>query len=114
MKIPQRLGTFNTITIVAALNHIPNREMVITECHRLLHTDGKVIITMIPPLISTIWHYLRRPWDVDQTKRGMKEGELYGMKKKEIIDLFNANNFKLVKNSSFMYGVNQLFIFKKI
>src|SRR5690606_38498932 len=43
-------NSFNTISILAALNHIPNRENVIRECHRLLQTDGKIIITMIPPL----------------------------------------------------------------
>ncbi len=112
-RINLKDSTFNTITIIAALNHIPNREKVITECHRLLQIDGKVIITMIPPIISTIWHFLRRPWDIDQTERGMKEGELYGMRKKEIIELFEANHFKLIKNSSFMYGVNQLYIFQK-
>ena len=111
IDIPDK--SFNTITILAALNHIPNRERVIIECHRLLQTEGKIIITMIPPRISTIWHFLRRPWDIDQTKRGMKEGEVYGMSKKEIIDLFNANQFKLVANSSFMFGINQLFIFQK-
>jgi len=105
--------SFNTITILAALNHIPNREKVIAECHRLLQDNGKVIITMIPPLISTIWHFIRKPWDIDQTERGMKAGEVYGMKKKEIIYLFQENHFTLVKISPFMAGVNQLYIFKK-
>lgn len=106
-------STFNTITILAALNHIPNREEVISECHRLLQKNGKVIITMIPPVISRIWHFLRRPWDIDQTERGMKEGELYGMKKEEIINIFEAKKFKLVQRSSFMCGINQLYIFQK-
>lgn len=112
-KIDLENNSFDTITILAALNHIPNREKVIAECHRLLHSNGKIIITMIPPVISTIWHFFRTPWDVDQTERGMKEGEVYGMKKKEIINLFEANNFKLLVNSSFMSGINQLYIFKK-
>jgi len=112
-KIDLEDNSFNTITILAALNHIPNRKTVIAECHRILHINGKIIITMIPPVISTIWHFLRKPWDVDQTERGMKEGEVYGMKKKEIINLFEANNFKLLENSSFMCGINQLYIFKK-
>ena len=81
-KIDLEDNSFNTITILAALNHIPNRKTVIAECHRILHINGKIIITMIPPVISTIWHFLRKPWDVDQTERGMKEGEVYGMKKK--------------------------------
>lgn len=105
--------SFNTITIIAALNHIPNREEVIQECYRLLDENGIIIITMIPPLISTIWHFLRKPWDVDQSERGMKEGEVYGMRKKEILSLFNQNNFELVKIESFMLFINRLYVFKK-
>ena len=104
---------FNTITIVAALNHIPNRGDVINECHRLLDDKGKLVITMIPPIISTIWHVLRKPWDIDQSERGMKEGEVYGMKKKEIISLMEERNFSLIKNEGFMLNINQLFVFEK-
>lgn len=113
-KIPLDNESFDTATIIAALNHIPNREDVIKECHRLLKNEGKMIITMIPPTISTIWHVLRKPWDVDQTERGMKEGEVYGMTKKEIISLFENNGFKLVLNKGFMLKINQLYVFKKI
>ena len=113
-KIDLEDKSFNTITIIAALNHIPNRGEVIKECHRLLEVNGKIIITMIPPVISTIWHFFRKPWDIDQSERGMKEGEVYGMRKKDIISLFEQHNFKLVKNELFMLKINQLFIFKKI
>lgn len=106
--------TFNTITIIAALNHIPNRQEVLKECYRLLDENGLLIITMIPPLISTIWHFLRKPWDIDQSERGMKDGEVYGMSKKDIITLMSHNNFKLVKCQSFMLKINTLFIFQKI
>ena len=85
-KIPLDNNTFDTTTIIAALNHIPNRGDVIKEYLRLLKDDGKMIITMIPPTISTIWHVLRKPWGVDQSERGMKEGEVYGMKKNDIIN----------------------------
>ncbi|WP_417888200.1 class I SAM-dependent methyltransferase [Zunongwangia sp.] len=112
-KIPLKTQSVDTITIIAALNHIPNRGEVIYECQRLLCNDGKLIITMIPPIISTVWHFLRKPWDVDQSERGMKEGEVYGMTSKQIIELAKESGFKLKKVSSFMFAINKLYVFEK-
>ena len=71
-------GSFDTITIIAALNHIPNRAAVLNECRRLLRPGGRVVITMLTPRTSRIWHWLRAPWDSDQRDRGMQPGEVYG------------------------------------
>ena len=113
-QLPFEDNSFDTITIIAALNHIPNRGEVIKECYRLLKPDGKMIITMIPPVISTVWHFLRKPWDVDQSERGMKEGEVYGLTKSQIVDLFGQQKFKLSLDEGFMMNINRLYIFKKI
>ncbi|WP_256368411.1 class I SAM-dependent methyltransferase [Lutibacter sp. B1] len=112
-NIPLKDKSFNTITIIAALNHIPNRDKVIKECHRLLDINGKLIITMIPPNISRIWHFLRKPWDIDQKERGMKDGEVFGMKEKQVISLMEANKFKITKVSYFMARINKLYICQK-
>lgn len=105
---------FNTISIIAALNHIPNRKEVIKECYRLLDYNGNLIITMIPPIISTIWHFLRKPWDVDQSERGMKDGEVFGIQKKDLVSLVEAKGFKLIEDHGFMLNINRIYIFQKI
>jgi 2-polyprenyl-3-methyl-5-hydroxy-6-metoxy-1,4-benzoquinol methylase len=112
-KIDFKNCSFDTVTIIAALNHIPNREDVIEECYRLLSSNGSLIITMIPPRISTVWHFLRRPWDVDQNERGMKEGEVYGLKRKEIIKMCENKGFKLKETSTFMSGMNRIYLFER-
>lgn len=104
---------FDTITIIATLNHIPNREEVLREMHRVLTNDGQLIITMIQPFISRIWHCLRSPWDRDQRERGMKEGEVYGLTPKEIKELLNKTGFKIVMEKKFMFGFNRLSLAKK-
>lgn len=71
-------GSYDTVTFLACLNHIVNREAVVAECRRLLRPDGRVVVTMLTPVISRIWHWLRLPWDADQRERGMKPGEVYG------------------------------------
>lgn len=100
--------------IVAALNHIPNRESVLKECSRLLVSDGgRLIITMIPPFISSVWHHLRFPWDLDQKERGMKPGEVYGMTLARINALCEQAGFVLAHSEKFMLGINSLYVFNK-
>jgi len=105
---------FDTVSIIAALNHIPNRSEVILECCRVLKPKGKLIITMLPPRISRVWHLIRSPWDADQKERGMKEGEVYGMTGAQIISLVERKGFKLETSRKFMLGINNLYIFRKV
>lgn len=105
--------TFDTVTIIAALNHIPNREEVLVEANRVLKNDGKLLVTMIPPKISRVWHGVRKPWDADQSERGMKEGEVYGMTKKDLEELLLKVGFFVESEKKFMLGVNNLTIAKK-
>ncbi|MBD3311252.1 MAG: methyltransferase domain-containing protein [Candidatus Magasanikbacteria bacterium] len=112
-KIPFEDESFDTITILAALNHIPNRERVLQEMHRLLKPDGKLLVTMISPLISFCWHTLRAPWDRDQKERGMEEGEVYGITPQEMIKMLETAGFCVQSKKRFMLGLNRLYIVQK-
>jgi SAM-dependent methyltransferase len=112
-KLPFSDGTFDTVTIIAALNHIPNRKEALQDVYRVLKKDGRIIITMIPPAISRIWHAMRRPWDADQKRRGMRDGEVYGMTSKEVVLLCAQAGFTLCLKKKFMLGINSMYIFKK-
>jgi SAM-dependent methyltransferase len=107
-KLPYKVQEFDSVTIIAALNHIPNREEVLKEAHRVLNKSGKIIITMISPFISTIWHKIREPWDVDQNERGMKKGEVYGLTRREVNALLKNAGFNVAYESRFMMGFNML------
>lgn len=108
--LPYENDSFDTICIIAALNHIPYREKVLTEAHRLLKPGSKLLITMIPPGISRIWHIVRSPWDRDQHERGMEEEEVYGVTRREMRALLKHASFEVVEEIPFMLGVNTLFI----
>jgi len=112
-NLPFENKAFDTITIVAALNHIPKRRAVLKEAHRVLSDQGKIIVTMIPPLVSRIWHFLREPWDADQNERGMKLGEVYGLSTATVRDLLDDAGFSVIKEKRFMMGVNCLTIARK-
>jgi 2-polyprenyl-3-methyl-5-hydroxy-6-metoxy-1,4-benzoquinol methylase len=111
-KLPFDDATFDTVTIIAALNHIANREEVLRECKRLLKPGGRLIITMITPRVSEIWHLLRSPWDADQRERGMAEGEVYGFTTKRLTALVSAQGFSLLVQKRFMLGLNSIYVFQ--
>ncbi|MCL4258037.1 MAG: methyltransferase domain-containing protein [Anaerolineales bacterium] len=111
-KLPFKSETFDTVTFVACLNHIPNRGDVLKEAGRLLRQDGKIIITMIGPLLGdfghAIWWYSE-----DKHRGGMKEGEVGGMTTKDIVELCAQAGFTLVHHERFVYGMNNLYVFKR-
>jgi len=105
---------FDTVTIIAALNHIPNREAALREAHRVLRRGGRLIVTMIPPVVSRIWHKLRAPWDADQHERGMAAGEVYGLTGRQVRRLIQAAGFRVVGQRRFMLGLNRMTIGEKM
>ena len=106
-------ASFDSSTIVAALNHIPNRRQVLREVRRVLKTDGRIVITMISPGISRVWHFLRRPWDADQKERGMVAGEVYGLTRDEVRGLLTEAGFEIEHEARFMLGLNRLAVARK-
>ncbi|MBI3462292.1 MAG: glycosyltransferase [Planctomycetes bacterium] len=109
-RLPFDDTSFDTVSILAALNHIPNREAVLREAWRLLKAEGRLLVTMIPPRISRVWHWLCRSVDPDQVERGMKPGEVYGFTRRQVRALLEDAGFEIEREIAFMLGVNTLTI----
>ncbi len=103
--------SFDTITMVACLNHIPNRQEVLIEAKRLIKPGGKLIITMLDPILGSIGHAI---WWFDENKHrgGMNEGEVGGLWTKQVVKLCNNAGFTLTFKKRFVYGLNNLYIFQ--
>lgn len=107
--LPFESESFDTISFVACLNHIPNRLDVLKEAHRLLKADGKLIITNLTPRISLIWHKFAY-WDIDQNERGIQDGEIWGFTDKQLRSLLDQAGFNVTRRTSFMWGLNHLYV----
>ncbi len=109
--LPFEDKSFDTITFIACLNHIPNRLEVLKEARRLLKPDGKVIITMIDPILGNIGHAI---WwySEDKQRGGMKAGELGGMWTKDIASICSEAGFTLKAHKKFQCGLNHLYLLK--
>lgn len=112
--LPFKDGEFDTVAMMACLNHIPGtkRPLVLAEAYRVLRPGGKLVATMIDPVVGWFCHKLTW-WDYDQEERGMADGEAYGLTRKATVDAAAAAGFALQSVTGFVYGLNKLFIFTK-
>ena len=96
---------------MAALNHIPNRPAVLHEVRRLIRPDGRLVITMINPILGGVGHAL---WwySEDKHRGGMKEGEVGGLWSGRVVGLCREAGFELVRHRRFVYGLNHLYVFR--
>jgi SAM-dependent methyltransferase len=106
---------FDTITMLACLNHIPlsRRDRVLQEARRVLKDEGQLVITMINPVVGFFTHTIRHRCDPDQLERGMGEEEQNGLWKKEVERLLAGNGFHIIQTVPFVFGLNRLYIAQK-
>ena len=110
-KLPFDDAEFDTVSFIACLNHIPYRQSALNEARRVLRADGRLVITMINPILGDIGHAV---WwySEDKHRGGMKEGEVGGMWTKEIVQLCRNAGFRLVLHRTFVYAMNNLYVFE--
>ncbi len=103
--------TFDKISILAVLEHIPTdkQQEVAKCCFRHLKPNGYLVTTVPSPAVDRILDIL--------TFLGLVEaGEFhqhYGFKPSKIPALFEDAGLRLVKASKFQLGLNNLFVFQK-
>jgi ubiquinone/menaquinone biosynthesis C-methylase UbiE len=113
-KLPFKKGDFDTVSYLACLNHIPNREDSLKDAHRVLSDKGRVIVTMITPRMGKFIHWLRFKNDPDHQERHLDhDHELMGMSAKHVKRLLKEAGFSTVRRKRFVYGLNNLYIAEK-
>lgn len=109
-ELPFPDAAFDTIALIACLNHIPNRQAVLHEARRLLAPGGRVVMTMIDPILGGVGHAI---WwySEDKQRGGMLPGEVGGLWTKDIVTMCEAAGFRLETHRRFVYGMNNLYVF---
>ncbi|MCR6636424.1 class I SAM-dependent methyltransferase [Devosia sp.] len=110
-SLPFRSASFDTVTFVACINHIPEREAALAEALRVLRPGGQVIITMIGSLIGKIGHAIW--WYSEDKHRDIAEGEVMGMDADEIERLIAQSGFTDCVETGFVYGLNRMWIARR-
>lgn len=110
-RLPFADGSFDSVTFVACLNHIPDRRGVLREASRVLTPGGRVVLTMIDPVLGGVGHRLW--WYSEDKHREEQPGETGGMWARDVIALCEGAGFRLLKHARFVYRLNQLFVAEK-
>lgn len=109
-KLPFPSASFDTVVLMASLNHITNRLEVLQEAYRLLRPGGRILVTMINPVVGYVVHKLRYRHDEDQTERGMKEGEAWGLWSQQVVGLMSQAGFVGLQSKGFVFHLNTLYM----
>lgn len=108
-KLPFDNNSFDTITIMAGLNHIPNRDTALKECFRVLKPSGNLVLTMIDPWIGYLSHVPHE----ESHERGMHCDEVMGLWPSQVKALICNAGFIYSKTEFFFYGLNRVYIAAK-
>lgn len=111
-ELPFADGSFDTITYLACLNHIPYREAALKEGLRVLKPGGRIVATMINRWLGDVGHKIW--WYSEEKHRGgMLPGETGGLDVKEMQGLLTGAGYTKVQFSRFCYGLNGLYVAEK-
>jgi SAM-dependent methyltransferase len=123
-KLPYEDAAFDTVTLIAALNHIPEplRLPQLIEMRRVLKPGGRVVLTMgnhlaevsVHRLVHTYHHRFHSHEDMDG-ERGMEHEESYSVSPREIARLIDAAGFSSLRRRRFwsQWGLNSLYVATK-
>jgi len=103
---------FDVITMLAVLEHFPTAqyEELRRGCVKFLKPGGRLIITVPSPAVDKILSALKFFRLID----GMSLEEHHGYEVNRTVEIFPAENFRLLKRATFQLGLNNLFVFERV
>ena len=93
MELPFTDGVFDVVVATAVIEHVPEPEKMVTECHRVLRQEGICIFTTPDPFFEHV-----------ATKIGHLKEEQHQktFKLAELRSFFESQGFKILKAEKFM------------
>ena len=109
--LPFADASFDTVCFIACLNHIPEREQALYEARRVLRPGGCIVLTMISRWLGNLGHAVW--WYSEDKHREVDPDEVMGMDAQEVETLITAAGFEGLEQTTFVYGLNRLFVARK-
>lgn len=102
-------GSFDCITALAVLEHVPDPAGFARACHRLLAPGGRVVLTVPHPAVDRIVDLMITLRLAD----GMDFEEHHGFDVARTGPIFEAEGFRTRAEERFQLGLNRLYEFEK-
>jgi 2-polyprenyl-3-methyl-5-hydroxy-6-metoxy-1,4-benzoquinol methylase len=99
--------SFDVITMLAVLEHIPDTLAVASECQRLLAPGGRAVITVPKPAVDHVLKVLSSL----RLIKGMSLEEHHGYDVNQTGPIFTKTGLHLHTSRTFELGLNCLFVF---
>jgi len=109
LPLPDR--SFDTVSFIASINHIPERRQALAEAHRVLKDDGCLLVTMISRLVGDVGHAIW--WYSEEKHREVAPGEVMGLDRAQVLQLLREGGFGAVVEKRFFYRMNTLYLARK-
>lgn len=109
--LPAKFGSFDVITILAVLEHIPykNIPIFVQSLVNILKPGGVVIITVPSKYVDYILAILKFIKAID----GMELEQHHGFEPQQVLSYFNVTGLTIIESRKFQLGLNNLFVFRK-
>jgi 2-polyprenyl-3-methyl-5-hydroxy-6-metoxy-1,4-benzoquinol methylase len=102
-------ASFDCVTLLAVLEHVPDPHALARECHRILAPGGRAILTVPHPIVDRILDVLMAMRILD----GMETEEHHGFDVAATAPIFEAAGFRTIVDRRFQLGLNRLFVFER-
>jgi 2-polyprenyl-3-methyl-5-hydroxy-6-metoxy-1,4-benzoquinol methylase len=106
---PPEDESFDSIVMLAVLEHIPEKDALAEACFRALRPGGRVIITVPSTWVDPIMAVLCAARFAD----GTSLEEHHGYDPRETPAVFGRHGFELEHHRRFQLGLNNLFVLRK-
>jgi SAM-dependent methyltransferase len=103
------LGSFDCVTMLAALEHFDDPVAVTEDCFRLLRPGGRLVLTVPHSVVDHIVNTMVRLGIAE----GMDLEAHHGYDVRTTEPMFSRAGFRLVAKRSFELGLNRLYVFEK-
>lgn len=107
----KQYGPFNTIILLAVIEHIKEPDKLLIELSNLINYSGQILITTPHPA-SSIIHNIGSKIGLFSKAANKQHENYYNYEQMKRLCL--KNNLKIVSYRRFLLGINQLFILKLI
>lgn len=103
-------GEFNTITMIAVIEHIKNPANVLRQSHDLLTDDGDLVITTPTPLGDTL-HKMGAKFGLTSKAAVEEHVKIYSYE--DLQSLLNSFGLNIYLYQKFEFGLNQMCVARK-